>query len=576
MMCNNHDAPSLLDITIEEIGQLLLERTTTSEELVDVYLQRILEVNGRLHAVNEINPDARAIARELDKERALGKVRGPLHGVPILVKDVIATKDKMNNTAGSVCLLGAQVLEEASIITKLREAGAIILGKTNLSEWAGFRSNFDTTSLGWSGYGGQGRGAYREDQDPGGSSSGSAVAVSVGLAAAALGTETRGSIINPAEWNNLVGIKPTLGLVSRHMVIATCPRQDVVGTLARTVTDAAYLLTAIAGKDKYENDNFTLAQPFESPPDYTKALTSDALQGARIGVPWNGVIPDFYLAQSPEHLQIIMRSFNDSLAVLEAAGATIVHTHFPSLLSSQSENYSEEAYTCREQNADGHAATASSRTTYPWDEAPSSTYEDADAAPALNAYLSHLDPTTTRIRSLHDIAACTASHPLEQYPTRDISQWHAALTSPVPPNSSAAWTAYQAVYQACGPNGVFAALHNAHLDALVLPSVFSFHLPAYAGSPVVTVPMGFFADDVGVVWRKRDDPLLRSVVAGPGMTFGLGFLGDRWSEERLLGLAFAFEQRTGWRGRRRPVVLPGAELGKGGGGLGVQGGEAGL
>ncbi|MCJ1377302.1 hypothetical protein MMC17_000396 [Xylographa soralifera] len=571
-MCASHDAPSLLDITIDEIGRLLQERTTTSEELVDVYLQRIFEVNGRLHAVNEINPDARAIARELDKERALGKVRGPLHGVPILVKDVIATKDKMNNTAGSVCLLGAQVLEEASIITKLRRAGAIILGKANLSEWAGFRSDFHTTSLGWSGYGGQGRGAYREDQDPGGSSSGSAVAVSVGLAAAAVGTETRGSIIIPAEWNNLVGVKPTLGLVSRHMVIALCPRQDVVGPMARTVKDAAYLLTAIAGKDKYENDNSTLDQPFESPPDYTQALSRDALQGARIGVPWNGVLPIFYPAQSPKHLQVIMRSFNEALTVLEAAGATIVHTNFPSLPGKQRENYSENAPTSREQNVNIDMSTASLRNAYPWDGKSTSAYQDPDALLAINTYLSRLDPTSTPIRSLHDIAACTCSNPLEQCPPRDISLWTAALSTTISPNSSEAWNAYQSVYQACGPNGVFAALQNDHLDALVLPSVFSYHFPAYAGSPVVTVPMGAFGDDVGVAWRKEHDPLLRSVMAGPGMTFGLGFFGAKWSEERLLGLAYAFEQRTGWRRRVRPVVVPGRELwGVGGlGGLRVQ------
>ncbi|MCJ1417202.1 hypothetical protein MMC32_003542 [Xylographa parallela] len=542
-VCHNHETPSLLDITIDEIGQLLQTRTTTSEELVDVYLRRISEVDDRLHAINEINPDARAIARELDKERALGKVRGPLHGVPILVKDVIATNDKMNNTAGSVCLLGARSLEEATVITKLRNAGAIILGKANLDEWAGFRSDFNTTSLGWSGYGGQGRGAYRQDQDPGGSSSGSAVAVSIGLAAAALGTETRGSIIIPAEWNNLVGVKPTLGLVSRHMVIAPCPRQDVVGPLARTVTDAAYLLTAIAGKDTYENDNFTLDQPFESPPDYTKALNRDALQGARIGVPWNGILPNLYPAQSPEHLQVILKSFNESLAILEAAGATIAHTSFPSMPATQNGNHT------------------SAHNAYPWDNEVPSAYQYPDALLAINTYLSRLDPTSTPLRHLHDIAACTASNLLEQHPPRDISHWTAALTTPLAPNSSEAWTAYQSVYQACGPNGVFAALERDHLDALVLPSVFSFPLPAYAGSPIVTVPMGAFGDDVGVKWRKEHDPLLRSVMAGPGMTFGLSFLGAKWSEEVLLGLAYAYEQRTGVRGRVRPVVVPGKELG---------------
>ncbi|MCJ1394279.1 hypothetical protein MMC18_007157 [Xylographa bjoerkii] len=298
----------------------------------------------------------------------------------------------------------------------------------------------------------------------------------------------------------------------------------------------------MAGKDTYERDNSTLAQPFDSPPDYTKALNRDALRGARIGVPWNGVLPHFYPAQSPEHLQFIMRSFNESLAVLEAAGATIVHTNFPSL------------------PAGSHAATASSRNTYPWDNAPSSTYQYADALSALNTYLSHLDPLSTAMRSLQDIAACTASNPLEQYPPRDIFYWHAALSTTINPNSSEAWNAYQSVYQACGPNGVFAALKNDYLDALVLPSVFSFSLPAYAGSPIVTVPMGAFGEEVGTVWRKEDDPLLRSVMAGPGMTFGLSFLGEKWSEERLVGLAYAFEQRTGWRRRVKPVVVPRTEL----------------
>ncbi|MCJ1287433.1 hypothetical protein MMC26_006784 [Xylographa opegraphella] len=435
-MCNSHKIPSLLDITIEEIGQLLQERTTTSEELVDVYLQRISEVNDKLRAINEINPDAQAIARELDGERALGKVRGPLHGVPILVKDVVATKDKMNNTAGSVCLLEARVLEEASIITKLRRAGAIILGKTNLSEWAGFRSDFDTTSLGWSGYGGQGRGAYREDQDPGGSSSGSAVAVSVGLAAAAAGTETRGSIIIPAEWNNVVGVKPTLGLVSRHMAIASCPRQDVVGPLARTVKDAAYLLTAMAGKDTYENDNATLEQPFESPPDYTKALDRDALQGARIGVPWNGILPDLHPAQSPEHLEVILHRFNDSLAVLEAAGATIVYTSFPCLPAKQGEHTHVNAQSSDQQIVNDDIASASPHTTYPWDDANTSAYQDPNALLAINTYLSHLDPSSTPLRSLQDLATCTTTHPLEQHPRRDISQWTSALSTHSSPTSA--------------------------------------------------------------------------------------------------------------------------------------------
>jgi len=215
--------PSLLDATIADLAELLESGAITSVDLVTAYFSRIAEVNNELHAVLEINAKALEAAKSADEERVSamrgGANLGPLHGIPILIKDNIATFDN-NNTAGSVCMVGSKVKSEATLITKLRQAGAIILGKTNMSEWAGARSNGDnSTTIGWSAVGGECRAAYVPDQSPSGSSGGSAVAVSVGLAPVALGTETDGSIISPSEHSNLVGIKPTMGLTSRYGVI---------------------------------------------------------------------------------------------------------------------------------------------------------------------------------------------------------------------------------------------------------------------------------------------------------------------------------------------------------------------
>jgi len=247
--------PKLIDASLEHLRCGLELKLFTSIDLVIAYTARINEVNATLRMVTELNPDAVAIARELDNERILGRVRGPLHGIPILIKNNIATNDRMGNTAGSLALLGATVPEDSTVAAKLRRAGAVILGKTNLSQWANFRS--DNTSNGWSAHGGQTVGAYFPGQDPSGSSSGSGVASSLGLALASLGTETDGSIISPSDVNNLVGIKPSVGLTSRFLVIPISEHQDTVGPMARSVKDAAYILSAIAGKDA--NDNYTSA-----------------------------------------------------------------------------------------------------------------------------------------------------------------------------------------------------------------------------------------------------------------------------------------------------------------------------
>lgn len=267
--------PSLLDAGIEDLVTGLENRLFTSSDLVRAYTARILQVNSTLHTVTELNPDALAIAAVLDAQRRNGTILGPLHGIPILIKNNIATADKMSNTAGSWSLMGAEVPRDSTMAAKLRKAGAIILGKTNLSQWANYRS--DNTSNGWSAYGGQTYGAYYPKQDPSGSSSGSGVASSIGLALASLGTETSGSILSPSDVNGVVGIKPTVGLTSRYLVIPISEHQDTIGPMARSVKDAAYVLQSIVGPDA--NDNYTSVYPFETTPDYVAACSFDSFAG---------------------------------------------------------------------------------------------------------------------------------------------------------------------------------------------------------------------------------------------------------------------------------------------------------
>ncbi|KAI7301127.1 amidase, partial [Hortaea werneckii] len=275
--------PSLIDVTLEDLSTGLESGLFTSVDLVTAYMDRINEINSTLHLVTELNPDAISIASQADAMRANGTVVGPLHGIPILIKNNIATADAMNNTAGSFSLVGSEVPRDSTMAANLRKAGAVILGKTNLSQWANYRS--DNSSNGWSAYGGQTYAAYYPGQDPSGSSSGSGVASSIGLSLAALGTETSGSILSPSDVNNLVGIKPTVGLTSRYLVIPISEHQDTIGPMARTVKDAAYVLQALAGPDQY--DNYTSAIPWandtSAKPDYVAACDYNSLAGKRIG-----------------------------------------------------------------------------------------------------------------------------------------------------------------------------------------------------------------------------------------------------------------------------------------------------
>jgi amidase len=306
--------PELIEITIDEVQAKMRSGELTSQRLVEMYLERIKHVDEKTRSVIETNPDALTIAKQLDAERKRGRVRSALHGIPILIKDNIDTADKMRTTAGSLALVDAPVpKQDAFVVQRLRKAGAVIIGKTNLSEWANFRS---TKSIsGWSGRGGQTNNPYFLDQNPCGSSSGSGVAVSANLAAAAVGTETNGSVICPALTNGVVGIKPTLGLVSRSGIIPIAHTQDTAGPMARTMTDAVILLGAIVGRDKA--DAITAEAAKHGGRDYTKFLDADGLKGARLGVVMQ-------YTTRPE----LKEYFGKYIETLRNAGATLVDVTF--------------------------------------------------------------------------------------------------------------------------------------------------------------------------------------------------------------------------------------------------------
>src|SRR6266536_2472876 len=271
------------ELTISDLQEGMKSGKFTSRSLVKKYLDRIEEIDKKgpgLNSVIETNPDAEAIASALDRERKEKGARGPLHGIPILIKDNIDTADRMMTTAGSLALLGSRPMQDSFVARKLREAGAVILGKTNLSEWANIRSNH--SSSGWSGRGGQTKNPYVLNRNPCGSSSGSGAAAAANLSAAAIGTETDGSIVCPSSANSLVGIKPTVGLVSRSGIIPIAHSQDTAGPMARTEKDAAILLTALAGVDP--KDNATAESAKKAQKDYTQFLDPNGLRGARIGV----------------------------------------------------------------------------------------------------------------------------------------------------------------------------------------------------------------------------------------------------------------------------------------------------
>jgi len=513
--------PPLLDATLEDLRKGLDTGAFSSLNLVDAYIKRIEEVNPRLRAVTEINPDARTIAKKLDEERKKGGSNlGPLHGIPILVKNTIATADKMNNTAGSFALLGAKVPEDSKVIERLRKAGAIILGKSNLSQWANVRGNIPNGS---SSHGGQIIGPYHPGQDPLGSSSGSTVASALGLAWAALGVETSGSIITPAQVANVVGIKPTVGLTSRYLVIPSSERFDTVGPIARTVKDAAYLLSAIAGKDT--KDPYTAAIPFDNVPDYSTACNVSGLKGRRIGVPRH-----LFKKSGPS-----ISAFESALKTIRDAGAEVVDVTIPGI---------------PELNA--RAPNVFSRVL------------GADFKTNLAEYLSHLSSNPHGIKSLEAIRFFTIINPKEEYPQRDMASWDRIVRHGLDGKSEAAQQdRYTMMEVACGRGSsvslcLTGVLKEEKLDAIVFPSsepaaVFSATL---VESPVITVPLGRTPEST----PSKLNSYGNLNETGPNTPFGIAFSGAKWSEETLIGMAFAFEQKTQVRKSIKPHVQPQTEL----------------
>ncbi|KAF1844417.1 glutamyl-tRNA amidotransferase subunit A [Cucurbitaria berberidis CBS 394.84] len=498
---------TLEEATIDQLQGYLSEGLLTSVELLKCYLKRARQVDGYINSIIELNPDAEDIATALDAERAAGRVRGPLHGIPFIVKDNIATKDQMETTAGSWVLLGSVVPRDAHVVAKLRQAGALLMGKATLSEWADMRSS--NYSEGYSPRGGQARSPYNLTVNPGGSSSGSAAAVAANVVPFSIGTETDGSVINPAERNALIGIKPTVGLTSRAGVIPESIHQDTIGTFGRTVRDAAYAIDAIYGIDT--RDNYTLAQESKTPlGGYAQFLVDkSALPNATFGLPWNS-----FWVYADEEQQSKLLSL---ITMIQDAGATVINnTELPSY------------------------KTTVSPAGWNWDYGTVRGYQNeseftvvkVDFYNNIKAYLSELK--NTHIRSLEDIVAYNYANDGTEggnpwplgipafYSGQD--SFLASLETRGVMNE----TYYQALaftQRSTREEGIDAALANngRPLDALLVPPDVgqTYQVAAQAGYPMITLPAG--------------------VHSSTGMPFGLALMGTAWSEASLLKWASAIE-----------------------------------
>jgi amidase len=497
------------EVTIDDLQHRMQSGQETARSLVEKYTARInaMDTSGTLplRSVLEINPEALAIADALDAERKSKGPRSPLHGIPILLKDNVATADRMQTTAGSLALLGVKPPKDSFVAARLRAAGAVLLGKTNLSEWANFRSTH--SSSGWTGRGGQCRNPYALDRSPSGSSSGSGAATAANFCAGAIGTETDGSITSPSNNNGLVGIKPTVGLVSRAGVIPISHSQDTAGPMTRTVRDAALVLGALTGVDP--DDAYTKDSAGKSHRDYTPFLDPNGLKGARIGIPRKGLF-----GYSP----ITDRLADAAIADLERLGAVIIDpADIPTL----------------DDLGDGE-----------------NTVLQTEFKSDMQAYLTWLG-AGTHPRTLEDLIAFNEAHKKEEMPYfgQEIFIQSAArgpLTDP------AYVKALARNHQLTRAQGIDAVMDNYRLDALVAPTGGPAWLvdlvdgdygtggcttfPAVAGYPHITVPAGF-------AW---------------GLPVGLSFFGRAWSEPVLLKLAYAYEQGT--KHRQPPKFLRTADL----------------
>jgi amidase len=497
----------LEELTIADLQAGISSGKFTARTITEKYLARIEEVDRRGPAVNsiiEINPEAQAIAESLDRERKEKKVRGPLHGIPVLIKDNIDTADKMQTTAGSLALLGSRPAKDSFVAAKLRDAGAVILGKTNLSEWANIRSSH--SSSGWSGRGGQTKNPYALDRNPCGSSSGSGAAVAANFCTAAIGTETDGSVVCPSSANGIVGIKPTLGLVSRSGIIPIAHSQDTAGPMARTVRDAAILLGALAGVDP--RDSATASSTGKVSTDYTKSLDSNGLKGARIGV----ARKYFGFSDAVDHF---MEGVIDEM---KKQGAVIVD---PADLESHGKfDDTELTVLLYELKAD------------------------------LNSYLATRGPES-RVHSLKEIIEFNDHNAQKEMPYFGQDLFIKA-ESKGPLTSNEYLDALEANLRLSRREGIDGVMDKNHLDAILAPTGGpawltdlangdhstggSSSAAAVAGYPNINVPAGFVF----------------------GMPVGISFFGRAWSEPTLLKIAYGFEQAI--KARKPPQFLPSVKI----------------
>jgi amidase len=491
------------EITISELQDGMKSGKFTARSLVEKYAARINEVDKHgpaLNAIIEMNPDALSIAEALDQERKAKGPRGPLHGVPMLIKDNIDTADKMMTTAGSLALVGSKPPKDSRVAQKLRAAGAVILGKTNLSEWANIRSSHSTS--GWSGRGGLTKNPYALDRNPCGSSSGSGAGVSANLCAAAIGTETDGSIVCPSSSNGLAGIKPTVGLVSRSGIIPISHSQDGAGPMCRTLRDAAIVLGALTGVDP--EDTATAGSSGKSQTDYAQFCDPNGLKGARIGVARK------YFGFS-DAVDAIMEQ---SLDVLKHQGATLVD---PADIETFGKfDDTELLVFMYELKAD------------------------------LNAYLARLGPSAP-VRSLQEIIDFNDRNHAKEMPYFGQDLFIKAEAKG-PLTEQAYLDALAKNHQLARVEGIDALMDKHHLDAIVAPTGGpawltdlvngdhsaggSSNAAAVAGYPNINVTAGFLA----------------------GLPVGISFFGRAWSEPALIKLAYSFEQAT--KARQAPRFLP--------------------